>query len=139
MEEISSTNCTTGDVRLVDGLSPTSGKAEICINRVWTLVSLNRNYYYYTREDRVGQVVCRQLGYTGIGMIMFMIMIMIISYITILIARILSRVSDTDNTNVRFSCRGDESSLINCSRIITSYGYYIVTECTEKGMQHNQF
>ena len=53
--------CTTNDVRLVNGNIPNEGRVEICLNNVWGTVC----------DDGWGStdatVVCRQLGYSTIG------------------------------------------------------------------------
>ena len=61
-------NCTTGNVRLVGGTNTHEGRVEVCINRVWgTVCYANRrySYNYWSQED--GAVVCRQLGHQDRG------------------------------------------------------------------------
>ena len=49
-------DCTTGDIRLVNGSSPLEGRLEICINNAWGTVCHDS----FSKDD--AQVVCRQLG-----------------------------------------------------------------------------
>ena len=57
-------NCTNGDVRLVNGSSPHEGRVEICVNEVWGSVCSNGWSSYDAK------VVCRQLGYMPIGLML---------------------------------------------------------------------
>ena len=50
-------NCTTGDVRLVDGGSEVEGRVEICRDGVWGAIT------EYSWDHRDAEVTCRQLGY----------------------------------------------------------------------------
>ena len=54
-------NCTNGDVRLVDGSTPYEGRVEICINHAWGTVC-DRNW-----GPADANVVCKQLGYQPKG------------------------------------------------------------------------
>ena len=54
------TNCTNGDIRLVNGSSQYSGRVEICANNVWGRVCKNG----WSTYDAL--VVCNQLGFTGL-------------------------------------------------------------------------
>ena len=56
---IAPTNCTSGDVRLVNGSSDSEGIVEVCYQGVWTTVAGNSYYWDY----RDAQVLCRELGY----------------------------------------------------------------------------
>ena len=57
-------NCTNGEVRLVDGSGPHEGRVEICVNEAWgTICSDSWNSFD-------AKVVCRQLGYTSIGLML---------------------------------------------------------------------
>ena len=71
---ITSSNCSDGDVRLVDGSVDYEGRVEACINRVWgTVCSTTYRYarYYYSRWDlNDAKVVCRQLGHQELGMLL---------------------------------------------------------------------
>ena len=50
-------NCTSGDVRLVNGSSDSEGIVEVCYQGVWTTVD------GYSWDYRDARVLCRQLGY----------------------------------------------------------------------------
>ena len=54
-------NCTDGDVRLVDGSTPYEGRVEICINHAWGTVC-DRSW-----STADANVVCKQLGYQARG------------------------------------------------------------------------
>jgi len=49
-------NCTDGDVRLVNSSSPVEGRVEVCYNNAWGTVCNNQ----FSSEDAT--VVCHQLG-----------------------------------------------------------------------------
>ena len=51
------TNCTSGDVRLVNGSSDSEGIVEVCYQGVWTTMT------GYGWDYRDARVLCRQLGY----------------------------------------------------------------------------
>ena len=57
-------NCINGEVRLVGGSDPYEGRVEICVNEVWGTVCSNS----WSTAD--ANVVCRQLGYSHIGLIL---------------------------------------------------------------------
>ena len=57
-------NCSNGEVRLVGGSSPHEGRVEVCVNEVWGTVCSNS----WSTDD--ANVVCGQLGYLPIGLIM---------------------------------------------------------------------
>lgn len=56
-------NCTTGQVRLVDGVSANEGRIELCYGSVWGSLCYDSSW---TRPH--ANVVCRQLGYHPTGM-----------------------------------------------------------------------
>ena len=51
------TNCTSGDVQLMNGSSDSEGIVEVCYQGVWTTVA------GYGWDYRDARVLCRQLGY----------------------------------------------------------------------------
>ena len=59
--EVTSSNCTDGDVRLIGGDNEFGGRVEVCINRAWGTVC---SQYWGSEEARV---VCNQLGATTFG------------------------------------------------------------------------
>ena len=59
-------NCTTGDVRLADGLISNAGRVEICINNAWGTVC------DYRWQESSASVVCKQLGFQPYGMFLHM-------------------------------------------------------------------
>ena len=54
-------NCTHGEIRLVEGATTNQGRVEICINSVWGTVCDDG----WGRLD--ANVVCKQLGYQPFG------------------------------------------------------------------------
>ncbi|XP_019853225.1 PREDICTED: deleted in malignant brain tumors 1 protein [Amphimedon queenslandica] len=58
---VQQSNCTNGEVRLVDGSGPYEGRVEVCINKAWGTVCSNG----WTNTD--ANVVCKQLGYLPMG------------------------------------------------------------------------
>ena len=59
---LSDGNCTLGDVRLVNGSSEYEGRVEICVGGEWGTVC----DYLWSFYD--AQIICRQLGYSEIGL-----------------------------------------------------------------------
>ncbi len=53
--------CTTGDIRLLDGSVIYEGRVEVCQDQMWGTVCDNG----WSSLDAT--VVCRHLGYSGIG------------------------------------------------------------------------
>ena len=63
VQSSSYSNCTDGDIRLVDGSTNYEGRVEICINKAWGTIT---NFYGSYNE---AQTVCNQLGYNATGKI----------------------------------------------------------------------
>jgi deleted-in-malignant-brain-tumors protein 1 len=57
------TNCSNGEVRLMDGSVPHEGRVEICLNGVWGSICSNS----WNNQD--SNVVCGQLGFLSLGSI----------------------------------------------------------------------
>ena len=55
--------CESGDIRLVGGVTNSTGRLEVCGNGIWGRVC-NRLQYWGTENARV---VCRQLGFSEYG------------------------------------------------------------------------
>ena len=55
-------NCSNGEVRLVDGSTPNEGRVEVCINQAWGTICGDS---YWGSDD--ASVVCGQLGYLQEG------------------------------------------------------------------------
>ena len=65
---VSPSNCTDGDIRLVDGSVSSEGRLEICINRAWgTICYGNSRYGYNYWGAYEARVVCHQLGHQERG------------------------------------------------------------------------
>ena len=56
-----SSNCTTGEVRLVGGANEMEGTVVVCYDNTWGTICSN----YWDRTD--ANVVCKQLGYRTVG------------------------------------------------------------------------
>ena len=61
VQSSSYSNCTDGDIRLVDGSTNYEGRVEICINKAWGTIT----YFYGSYNE--AQTVCNQLGYSATG------------------------------------------------------------------------
>ena len=57
--------CETGDIRLVGGVTNSTGRLEVCANGIWGRVC---NRLEYWGPDNA-KVVCRQLGFSDEGII----------------------------------------------------------------------
>ena len=55
--------CSNGEIRLAGGTSVTNGRVEICRNQQWGTICGGT----MTWEAADASVVCRQLGFSGIG------------------------------------------------------------------------
>lgn len=68
---MTTTDCTTGQVRLVGGATPNEGRVELCINKVWGTICDDGWSY----ND--ANVVCGQLGYYPHGMTIILLCVLI--------------------------------------------------------------
>ena len=57
-------DCINGEVRLMSGIGPHEGRVEVCVNEVWGTVCSNS----WSNDD--ASVVCRQLGYSPLGLVL---------------------------------------------------------------------
>ena len=57
--DVSFSNCTTGEIRLVDGTTIYEGRVEVCMNGIWGAVCDSG------WSDFEAYAVCHQLGYQG--------------------------------------------------------------------------
>ena len=55
--------CESGEIRLVGGVTNSTGRLEVCGNEIWGRVC-NRFQYWGTENARV---VCHQLGFSDFG------------------------------------------------------------------------
>lgn len=55
------TNCSDGEIRLVNGSTALEGRVEICFNGIWGSIC---NSIWHGRD---AAVACRQLGYSAAG------------------------------------------------------------------------
>lgn len=60
-------NCSDGEVRLVDGANEYEGRVEVCINGAWGTVCYSASPYYRYWDVTDARVVCRQLGHQELG------------------------------------------------------------------------
>ena len=58
----SNVSCSDGDVRLADGLLENQGRVEICYQNQWGTICSD------SWGDTDARVVCRQLGYSPLGL-----------------------------------------------------------------------
>ena len=109
--------CEHGEVRLVGGVTNSTGRLEFCARGVWGRVC---NYHDYWGPDNT-RVVCRQLGFSDNGTIQFSCMFKLLlifsadSYYTFTYD---SRRYGTSESLVVIGevyCTGSESELLECS------------------------
>ncbi|KAL5510616.1 hypothetical protein EMCRGX_G006184 [Ephydatia muelleri] len=123
--------CTSGDVHLVDGYTPTEGRLEMCINGSWTTF-----YGYYSYWDtNAANVACRQMfGKTAFGTSQY--------YSGSYPYFYGSQYGEGTGSLVisQISCIGNETRLSSCNYTIsTGYGHsydagircYVNTSCAE--------
>ena len=59
------TDCTDGDIRVVDGSNELEGRVEVCVDGVWGTVCSD----LWGNEE--ASVACRQLGFSQTGIIIY--------------------------------------------------------------------
>ena len=100
-------NCSTGDVRLMDGNNSNEGRVEICINNLWYTVC------YRGWDIADANVVCRQAGIDAEGSTYCISMILVNFCIVVIAKR--SPIGGTGPIfGAFFTCFGNESSLLDC-------------------------
>ena len=93
-----------GNVRLVDGGAPSQGRVEIYVNGSWSTLC---GYWFGYNAARV---VCRQLGLPA--------PFQVYSY------GIPFGPGNGSVLTQRYSCQGNESSVLNCTKDGVNYGCY---------------
>ena len=121
--EVTSSNCTDGDVRLIGGDNEFGGRVEVCINRAWGTVC---SRYWGSEEARV---VCNQLGATTFGnktIIMFKFTLIISIGFQYSYGNSLgySIASDGPILLGYLYCTGNEDNLAECSQNYQSANTY---------------
>ena len=109
--------CTDGDVRLVDGTSERNGRVEICFGGVWGTVCDD------DWDDRDAGVVCRELGFTdseGItNYILYTVQTFILQLAYLLTGSVYAISQFGGGEGVIFldmiACTGNEAQLGDCS------------------------
>jgi deleted-in-malignant-brain-tumors protein 1 len=113
---ISESDCTNGELRLVDGDNALEGRVEICLNRAWGTVC--DTLFTVSETD----VICRQLGVVHNGT---------------------QRISEiTPGSGPIFldelNCDGDENSLLDC-RSFNPRGVHMCTHSQDAGVRCNDY
>lgn len=66
-------DCTDGDVRLVNGNTEYEGRVEVCINKAWgTVCSIEHNSWWWRWgwhdwDLSESNIVCKQIGHMELG------------------------------------------------------------------------